>query len=85
MKLSQLKEVAVTHKEYDSITTQVLSSLRSLFDVDELVTQAKESPYVQDKAKLDNAIISTMKQIDVPLDPHTKSNVIERIRQALGV
>lgn len=85
MKLSDLKEVAMTHKEYDSITNKVVSMLRSLFNVDELVDLAKQSPYLQDRAKLDNAIHSALARIDKQMDPQIKTNVVQRIRKVLGV
>lgn len=83
MKLSDLKEVALTHREYDSATTKTLSKLRSLFNVNELVALAKDSPYLQDQAKLDDAIRSTLERMNI--DPHFKSGVIQRIKKVLGV
>ena len=85
MKLSDLKEIAMTHTEYDSITSKVVSALRSLFNLDELVSLAKESPYVEDKAKLDKAIRTTVDRMTLYLDPHAKQSVVQRIKKGLGV
>lgn len=85
MKLIHLKEIAMTHKEYDSITGHVMSVLRSLFDVDKLVSLAKDSPYVQDKAKLDNAIHASIGKLDSQLDDHFKKEVTRRVKKSLGV
>ena len=84
MKLSDLKETTVTHKEFDSVTDKILGTLHDLFNVDELVDLAKDSPYLQDRARLDNAIHNTMDRLDIEVDPSTKKNIVQRIKRVLG-
>ena len=88
MKLTDLKEMmAMTHKEYDSFSARALRLLRSLPNFNELISLAKDSPYMQDRAQLEAAIRDSIKKVDPLLasQQEIQKGLVHRIKRMLGV
>jgi hypothetical protein len=83
MKLIDLKEIAMTRNEFDSVTSRVMQTLRSTPELEDVIAAAKESPYVQERARIDNLIHDAIKKA-LPNLP-APQGLLGRIKQLLGL
>ena len=84
MKLRDIREHTMTHKEFDSLTRQVLQGLAAVTDFDSAVELAKDSPYLPDKTRVDDTINTTIDEIHPALSSKDHETLFTRIKKLLG-